>query len=603
MSAPAVETVEDPRVSARAVLADRASTLTQVLTALGALEQEPVVRTVRVGVSSAVTADLLGTYLRRHGRLADVAVEVERGNFDDPVGDVARFRGAGVDLVVMLPFFDALLPAFEAQLPTLAPAAVDALEQSLRTRYRLALEEARAVPDVVLGTFHRWSRPVQLDGEDVVAGVLARFDAALREEAAAFGNVRLVDTGDVLTAVGRTAALDARFYARGKAPWTGAFLDELARRIAVGTRGFGSTYKKVLALDCDGTLWGGVVGEDSVGGIRLGPHDHPGNVFWEVQHRIAALRQQGVLLCLVTKNNPADVDEVLRAHPDMVLRDEDFVVKRVNWEDKPANLRALADELGVGLDSVVFLDDSPFECEAVRRQLPAVTTVQVPANLSEYPQVLAGVGELFVAAGVTAESRDKTEQYRRRAQAQQLAAQSVDHETYLASLQLTVELRRDEPADAARVGELSQKSNQFNLTTRRYGVAEVEAAMADPGAVVWSVVVGDVFGSAGLTGAAVLRVDGDRADVEAFFLSCRVLGRGVETSIWPAILADLRARGCTELHATYLPSARNQQVADFWDRVGLPLVATADDGSRSYRIDTAAAVSAPPTWIELISRG
>lgn len=596
-------TVEGLPVDARAVLADRASTLTQVLKALSALDQEPVARTVRVGVSSAVTADLLGTYLRRHGRLADVGVDVVRGHFDDPVGDVGRFRDAGVDVIVLLPFFDVLLPSFEAQLPALAPAVVDALEQRLRARYRLVLEETRALPDVVLGTFHRWSRPVELCGQDEVAAVLSRFNAALREEAAAFANVRVVDTEDVLTALGRTAALDSRFYHRAKAPWTGAFLDELARRIAVGTRGFGTSFRKVLALDCDGTLWGGVLGEDSVGGIRLGPHDSPGNVFWEVQHRIAALRRQGVLLCLVTKNNPADVDEVLRAHPDMVLRDEDFVVKRVNWEDKPANLRALADDLGVGLDSVVFLDDSPFECEAVRRQLPMVTTVQVPANLSDYPQVLAGVSELFVAAGVTAESRDKTEQYRRRAQAQQLEAQSVDHETYLASLQLTVELHRDEPADAVRVSELSQKSNQFNLTTRRYGVAEVEALMADPDAAVWSLTVGDVFGSAGLTGAAVLRVDGGQAHVEAFFLSCRVLGRGVETSVWPAILADLRARGCTELHATYLPSARNQQVADFWDRVGLPLVATADDGSRSYRIDTAAAVSPPPTWIELISRG
>lgn len=594
---------EDLRAGARAVLADRSSTLTQVMKALATLEQEPTVRSVRVGVSASVTADLLGTYLRRHGRLADVGVEVVRGGFDDPIGDVERFRETGVELVVLLPFFDQLVPSFEAQLPALDPAAVDALEQSLRTRYRLAFEQARDVRDVVLGSFHRWGRPVRLDGRDVVAAVLARFDAALREEAAAFPNVRVVDTEDVLTAVGRSAALDPRFYHRGKAPWTGAFLDELARRITVGTRGFGTAYLKVLALDCDGTLWGGVVGEDTVAGIRLGPHDHPGNVYWQVQHQLAALRRQGVLLCLVTKNNPADVDEVLRTHPDMVLRDDDLVVKRVNWEDKPANLRALADDLGVGLDSIAFLDDSSFECEAVRRQLPAVTTVQVPANLSEYPQVVTDLAERFVAGGVTTESRDKTEQYRRRAQARELEERSVDHESYLASLGLTVELHRDEPADAERVSELSQKSNQFNLTTRRYGVAEVQRMVEDPGYVVWSLVVGDVFGSAGLTGAAVLRLDGDRAEVEAFFLSCRVLGRGVETSVWPAILADVRARGCTELHATYLPSARNQQVADFYDRLGLPLVAETDDGSRSYRTGTTGALTPPPTWIELSTRG
>lgn len=595
--------VQARSAGARAVLADRTSTLTQVLTALTVLDEEPAARTLRIGISSAATADLLGTFLRRHGRLAGVGVEIERGNFDDPLGDVERFRAAGVDLVVLLPFFDLLLPAFESQLPGLAPAAVDALERSVRARYRLAMEQARDSGGVVVGTFHRWGRPAVLDGRDVVAAVLDRFNAALREEAAAFSHVRVVDTEDVLAAVGRSAAFDARFYHRGKAPWTAPFLDELARRIGVGTRGFGSSFPKVLALDCDGTLWGGVVGEDSVDGIRLGPHDAPGNVFWQVQHRLAALRRQGVLLCLVTKNNPADVDEVLRAHPDMVLRDEDFVVKRVNWADKPANLRALADDLGVGLDSVVFLDDSSFECEAVRQQLPMVTTVQVPANLSEYPQTVADVCELFVAAGVTGESRDKTEQYRRRAQAQELAAQSVDHETYLASLELTVDLRRDAAADAARVSELSQKSNQFNLTTHRYGPADVERRIADPDHAVWSIVVGDVFGSAGLTGAAVLRFEADRAHVEAFFLSCRVLGRGIETSVWSAILADVRARGCTELHAAYLPSARNEQVADFWDRLGLPLVGEGDDGSRTYCIGTADAVLPPPTWIELTTSG
>jgi FkbH-like protein len=594
---------DDQRAEARAVLAARTSTLTQVLRALTTLEAEPTARTVRIGVSSAVTVDLLGTYLRRHGALAGARVEVVPGNFDDPIGDVERFTDAGVDLMVLLPFFDALLPAFEARLATLSGEAVDAVEEDLRTRYRLAFERSRLLPDVVVGTLHRHGRAADLGGGDVVSAVLDRFDAALREEAAAFPHVRVLDTQDVVAAVGRTAAFDARFWFRGRAPWTGAYLDELARRIAAGTRGFGASFPKVLALDCDGTLWGGVVGEDEVTGIRLGPHDHPGNVFWQVQHQLAALRQQGVLLCLVTKNNPADVDEVLRTHPDMVLREDDLVVKRVNWEDKPSNLRTLAAELGVGLDGVVFLDDSSFECEAVRRQLPMVTVVQVPANLSEYPQVVAGVGELFLAGGVTAESRDKTEQYRRRAQAQELHDRSADLETYLASLQLTVELRRDARADAPRVSELSQKSNQFNLTTRRYGVAEVEAMVDDPGYAVWSLVVGDVFGSAGLTGAAVLRYDGTRARVEAFFLSCRVIGRGVETAVWAEIVAAAVAAGCTELHADYLPTAKNAQVADFYDRLDLPLVAEGADGQRSYRISTTDFATPPPDWIELSTVG
>ncbi|MCZ2836540.1 HAD-IIIC family phosphatase [Modestobacter sp. VKM Ac-2985] len=588
---------------ALAVLAADTSTLTQLLRAIETLEQQPQERTVRVGVSASATVDLLGVYLRRHGLLAGTGVEIVPGNFDDPIGDVERFRAAGVRHVVLLPFFDGLLPSFEAQLPNLEPGAVDVLEESLRSRYRLAFEAAREMDSVFVGSFHRLGSPVDLGGRDVVATVLHRFDAALREEAAGFSNTRVVDTQDVVSTVGRRAAFDHRFHLRSRAPYTGAFLDELARRITAGARGFGAHFHKVLVLDCDNTLWGGVVGEDSPTGVGLSPHDHPGSVYWRVQHQIAALRHEGVLLALCTKNNPDDVDEVLDRHPDMVLRAEDFVATRINWDDKPANLRALATELGVGLDSMVFLDDSPFECEAVRQQLPMVTTVQVPRTLSEYPRVVHRVAELFLAGGTTTDSRDKTEQYRRRAQAQQLQARSVDQETYLASLQLTVELRRDLPGDAARVSELSQKSNQFNLTTRRYSTAEVERLVASPEHAVYSLVVGDTFGSAGLTGAAVLRYDGDRAYVEAFFLSCRVIGRGVETSVWPQIVVDAIERGCHELHADFVPSAKNTQVADFYDRLGLHVATEADDGSRSYRIDAHDFHTPPPAWIEMSSLG
>ncbi|TKJ21499.1 HAD-IIIC family phosphatase [Blastococcus sp. CCUG 61487] len=594
--------VDDPRAAAREVLAAPGSSMTQVMKALSTLEREPLERTARIGISSSVTVDLLGTYLRRHGVLAGTRIEIVAGNFDDPIGDVELFRQAGVEHIVLLPFFDTLLPSFEAQLPGLSADVVDALEEQLRSRYRVALEQARDMATVFLGTFHRLGRPADVGGQDVVATVLERFDRALREEAAAFSNVRLVDTADVLSEVGRPAAFDLRFYFRGTAPYTAAFLDEFARRIAAAARGFGAHFLKVLALDCDNTLWGGVVGEDLVSGIKLDPHETPGDVFWRVQHELAALRHQGVLLCLCTKNNPDDVAEVLREHPSMVLRDDDFVVKKVNWEDKPSNLRALAAELNVGLDSIVFLDDSSFECEAVRQQLPMVTTVQVPAQPSEYPRVIEHVKELFLAGGVTAESKDKTEQYRQRAAAEELRARSVDHESYLASLQLTVQLGRDVPADAPRVSELSQKSNQFNLTTRRMSVADVERYMADPDHRVYSLVVGDTFGSAGLTGAVVVRYEGERAHVDNFFLSCRVLGRGVETSIWSTIVADAQARGCTELVAEYLPTAKNAQVADFYNRLGLRLTAETE-GSRSYAIGTAEFDTPPPTWIELTHVG
>lgn len=591
--------VVDPRAAALAVLAKADSTMMQLTQAVTALEKEEQPRTVKIGVSSSATVDLLNIYLRKHGLLNGARIELVAGNYDDPIGDIDLFTQAGAEQMVLLPFFDNLLPSFEAQLESLDPSIIDAKEAELRQRYRMAFDKARGMHAIYLGGFHRMGVAADAGGQDAVALVLARFNAALREEAAAYANIRLIDTQDVVRAVGQNAAFDTRFYFRSKAPYTGAYMNELARRIAAAARGFGAHFYKVLALDCDNTLWGGVIGEDLLAGIKLGPYDYPGNIFWRMQHEFAALERQGILLALVTKNNPADVDEVLRKHPDMVLREAKIVARKVNWEDKPSNLRALATELNVGLDSIVFLDDSSFECEAVRQQLPMVKTVQVPATLSDYPRVVAEIKSLFLAGGIAADSKGKTEQYRQRAGAEELKAQFDTQEEYLASLELKVELTCNARASAARISELSQKSNQFNLTTRRYSVAEIEQMMEAETHAVYSLVVGDKFGNAGLTGVATMRYDGAVAHIENFFMSCRVIGRGVETGIWSRIVADAVKRGCTELRAEFIPSAKNAQVADFYARLGLPLLEQSAEGVRRYGIAAADFAAPANTWIEM----
>jgi FkbH-like protein len=586
------------REVALAVLDKADSTMMQLTQAVSELEKEDHPRKVRIGVSSSVTVDLLNIYLRKHGLLNGASIELVSGNYDDPIGDIDLFEQAGVEQIVLLPFFDNLMPSFEAQLENLDTTIIDAKEVELRQRYRMVFDKARSMPTIYLGTLHRMGSSADASGQDAVAAVLARFNAALREEATAYANVRIINTEDIVRTVGQQAAFDSRFYFRSKAPYTGAFMNELARRITAAARGFGAHFYKVLALDCDNTLWGGVIGEDLLDGIKLGPYDYPGNIFWRMQQEFTALERQGILLALVTKNNPADVDEVLRKHPDMVLKETQIVAKKVNWEDKPSNLRALAKELNVGLDSFVFLDDSSFECEAVRQQLPMVKTVQVPATLSDYPRMVEEIKSLFLTGGIAADSKAKTEQYRQRAGAEGLKAQFDTQEEYLESLELKVELTRNARASVARISELSQKSNQFNLTTHRYSVAEIEQMMEGDSHAVYSLVVSDKFGNAGLTGVVVIRYEGRVATIENFFMSCRVIGRGVETCIWTSIVADAVKRGCNELSAEFIPSAKNAQVADFYDRLGIPMTKESD-GARQYTIATADFVAPANSWIEM----
>lgn len=582
-----------------AVLNKADSTLSQVMQAVANLEKAEPVRKLSIGLSSSATIELLGLYLRKHGLLSGTRIDIHQGNYDDPIGDVDLFLRAGVEHVVLLPFFDNLLPSFEAQLESLAPDALAAKEAEMRGRYRIAFEKAKSFHTIFLGSFHRMGHAADVSATDPVTAVLARFNQALREEAATFPNIRMIDTEEVVRAVGQAAAFDTRFYFRSKAPYTGIFLNELARRVALSSRGFGTHFYKVLVLDCDNTLWGGVIGEDLLSGIKLGPYDYPGNIFWRMQHEFAALERNGILLCLCSKNNPADVEEVIQKHPDMVLRGTQIVIKKVNWNDKPDNLRELAKELNVGLDSMVFLDDSSFECEAVRQQLPMVKTVQVPATLSDYPRVVREIRELFLAGGISADSRGKTEQYRRRADVEELKAQFESQDAYLASLEMKVEMTCNARASIARIAELSMKSNQFNLTTRRYSVAEVTHMMQAPECAVYSLVVADKFGNAGLTGVVALRYADGVAHVDNFFMSCRVIGRGVEMSIWTRIAADAAKRGCTELRAVFIPSAKNAQVADFYDRLGLSLIADTGEGIRRYSTVTTVFVPPETSWIEI----
>lgn len=582
-----------------ALLTAPGTTLTRTIAAVDALEKlAPPRRRVSIGISSNVSVDLLSVFLRKHALLCGTAADVHMGNHDDPLTDVEQFVQAGVEEMVFLPFFDNLLPAFERQLELLEPEAVAAKEADLRARYRLVFEKARALRQVYACSFHRYTPAVDTGSADSVSRVLDRFNDMLRSEAEAFPNVRVVDTGAIVQQLGAAAAFDTRFYLRSTAPFATPFVNELARRIVAGARGFNSYFYKALVLDCDNTLWGGIIGEDLIEGIKLDPHSYPGRVFWQAQQAFLALERQGVLLCLCSKNNPEDVDEVLDKHPAAVLRREHIAARQVNWTDKVSNLQAIARELNIGLDSLVFIDDSDFECNAVRSALPAVRVLQVPKTLSDYPRLLDEIRELFLAGGISAESRSKTAQYRQRQAAAQSSAQFETNEQYLASLDLRVQLSRDDAASLARISELTLKSNQFNLTTLRQSPAEIRQRIDSDTGTVYSLAVSDRFGHAGLTGVVLASWQGETAKIDAFLMSCRVIGRGVEFCFWPALAEDARRHGCRVIEAEYRPTAKNAQVADFYDRLGLPLVAQ-DSGTRYYRAALDSFTPPPIDWIKV----
>jgi FkbH-like protein len=558
-------------------------------------------RTLRFGITSNVTVDLLGTFLRKQALLYGQRAVVHVGSFDDHLGNLKRFSEDGTDAIVLLNLFDALVPSFEARLPHLGVALVSERLEQFRGELGLGFAAARGVKHVFASLVHRLAPPGACGETEELDEAIARFNEVIRSEAARFENVHVISTAAIASRLGWNKAHDMRSYWRFRAPFTSSFLDGFADAVYRLCRGFGAYYYKALVLDCDNTLWGGTLGEDLTSGIQLSSHGYPGCIYWQVQHEYLALQRRGVLLCLCTKNNQGDVDEMLASHPEMVLRDEHFVTKRVNWKDKVTNLRDIAGELGVGLESFVFVDDSSFECEAIRSQLPMVKTLQVPKNLYEYPRLVATVKDLFITGSISAESAAKTEQYRLRAQADAARQQFTTQEEYLASLNLKVTVRRNDASSAPRIAELTQKSNQFNLTTHRYLDAEIRNFMESESIDVYSIHVADKFGDSGLTGVVIVTYEANGlAAVDTLLLSCRILGRDVERSFWGAILERAKDRGCGMLTAQYLPTSKNAQVCDFWDRLGLDLATCDTTGHRVYTADLSRLVVSSPAHIEVM---
>ena len=312
-------------------------------------------------------------------------------------------------------------------------------------------------------------------------------------------------------------------------------------------------------------MWGGIVGEDGPDGITLG-HDYPGNAYTAFQRRLLDFQQRGFILALCSKNNLADVEQVLKDHPHQVLKPEHFAAIRVNWEPKTVNLVALAEELNLGLDSFVFVDDSDYECALVRRELPEVEVIQTPARPIEVPSCLDHVSRLELLS-LTVEDLKKTEMYaqeRVRRQLRQNAERSGGLEDYLASLEMVMTVGIDDPAPLKRLSQLTQKTNQFNLTTRRYDELHMRHLIDSSNWMVGYFSLKDVFGDSGIVGLALFEVlEPAAAELETFLMSCRVIGRKAESAFLNVLLKRLAAAGVREVLADYLPTPKNALATSF----------------------------------------
>lgn len=405
-------------------------------------------------------------------------------------------------------------------------------------------------------------------------------------------NLYIVDYLCTFARLGAAVCWDHRGWQLARAPLGSKALVDLGRQYAALIRALQGKSRKVLVLDCDDTLWGGVLGEDGMGGIRIG-ETHPGSSYQAFQRAVLNLKDRGILLALASKNNEADVLEVLRSHPGMVIREDDLAAWQIHWGDKANSLSLLADELGLGLDAFVFADDNRFECDLVRQTLPEVAVIHLKGNPSGFPDLLHE-GCLFDALVSSTEDQRRTKMYFGERERRRLKSDANSLEEYLHKLKLVAEICEADVTTLPRIAQLTQKTNQFNLTSRRYSESDIAAFAGDSSMRVYGLRLRDRIDDLGLIGAAILHLAGDGASIDTFLISCRALGRGAETALLAYVVKDARRHGASQIRGEFCPTSRNGQVADFYSRHGfLPDV----NLGAGFSILPASLEVAPPAYI------
>jgi len=325
---------------------------------------------------------------------------------------------------------------------------------------------------------------------------------------------------------------------------------------------------RALVLDLDDTLWGGSIGDDGISGIRLGENSPEGEAYLAFQRFILSLRQRGVVLAVSSKNMDAIAREPFRNHPEMLLREEHIAVFQANWEDKATNLYAIAEALNLGLESLAFVDDNAAERERVRQELPLVSVPEIGADPAFYPARIADSG-IFDHLPLTDADRGRAESYRSRAASLELKAKIGDYDEYLRSLKMTMSVSRFDPVDRARIAQLINKSNQFNLTTRRYSESQVRLFEESANEFLcWQIRFEDIFGKYGIIGVLIVRKLERIWVIDTWLMSCRVLTRGIEETLTNLLMAEAREAGVETIVGEYLPTQRNALVAGLYPRLG-----------------------------------
>lgn len=497
-----------------------------------------------------------------------INAEVILGDYDNIVQDSLKYQNVNVVLI----FWELwnLIDGLQYKIESLSDDEFSAIINKTKQEIDMVFNNLSKVSLVVVNKFSS----LVFNYLSLVQNRIDVLSNELNEYLITKKNIKLIDIDKVIAFLSIEKSIDLRYYYSSKTLYSIGFYKQYFEYVKPVFLSANGKTKKALIFDCDNTLWKGILGEDGFDKIKI---------YKEIQHIAIMLAKKGVILGLCSKNNPQDVNEVLEKHPDMILKDEHIIIKKVNWENKVSNLKAIAKELNIGLDSLVFVDDSNFEVNLIKEELPMVEVFQVPAKDYEYAMIMRKISNLFYYPKETKEDLEKVRMYKSQVKRAEEEQSIGDIEEYLKSLELVVSTYIDDSKEISRISQMTQKTNQFNLTTKRYTEADIENFINSSNYTVIAIGVSDKFGDNGIVGVAILEHQNDLVIIDTLLMSCRVLGRNIEYKFMDIIVDRLNSKGVDKIESNYLKTYKNEQVSNLYDRYGFEIIEKNDDQTR-YKI-------------------
>ncbi|HMN70387.1 MAG TPA: HAD-IIIC family phosphatase [Rhodoblastus sp.] len=546
---------------------------------------------LRLGILSNATTDVIDDCIPAAALRHGVVVEYVSSPYDQVVQQAldpnSIVNTSKLDLV-LLAVDHRWLQLDRPSLATADANKVTAALQKLRSVIQALRQNGVAtilqtVPTPPMSLFGSFDRRVS----GTVRAMIDEINRQIPALAAEAGGY-ILDVAALAERVGSDRWFDPVQWAAYKLPFASDVVPAYADMVGRLLGAVAGKARKCLVLDLDNTVWGGVIGDDGLEGIKIGQGSALGEAFLSVQHAALDLRERGIILAVSSKNDDAVARGPFRDHPDMALRESHISAFQANWSDKPSNLKAIAASLNIGVDALVFLDDNPVERAQVRAALPMVAVPELPRDPGWYAWYLAAAG-YFESVAFSAEDTMRLASYATDAQRAKLLEQSHDLGDYLSSLRMEMEIAPFDVQGRQRITQLINKTNQFNLTTRRYKEGDVESFETDPSTFTMQVRLRDSYSDLGMIAVVICKSSETDAArewrIDTWLMSCRVLGRRVEEAMLAHVLEHAKAHDVRRLIGTYIPTAKNSMVADLLGRLGFAMRSETADGVRTYELD------------------